>query len=462
MVEGKVKCCGSSMFLKKRFGAGYHLRVVKGNGFNSQTFEQTLKKYLPKAHLHSEIQTEMIYALESGDSNQQNSTAVFPQLFDEIEKNKDKLGISSCGLSITTMEDVFIRVGNEFEVIDNKKNVINEIKDKSKETLVHKKSEYLTGFPLVCHQFIGLLFKRFHYAKRYWTMMVFQILVPAALFVVALLLNNSIRSSNIGKTKNLVLDIKELYGNTNGFSKTTNSKDIENFYVKNAKTHGMNVERLGDRDPNEWALSHAHDLDDYTEHYLIGAVFDQNGTINAEVWYNNEALHSLPISINLMFESLLKYVMQNNDTKPLISVSNHPIPPEKQEMSNINQIMAGWALTCLLLIPITVPFLGASYVLFPINENITKAKLLQLMTGLSSTLFWFSNFVFDLMNHSIAVFIIYIIFAIFDSNRVFFSNTSTAVGILLLLFLFGFASIPLAYCFSLVFKKPTTGFATLW
>jgi ABC-type multidrug transport system ATPase subunit len=29
MADGKVKCCGSSLFLKKRFGVGYNLVIAK-------------------------------------------------------------------------------------------------------------------------------------------------------------------------------------------------------------------------------------------------------------------------------------------------------------------------------------------------------------------------------------------------------------------------------------------------
>ena len=28
--KGKIRCCGSSMFLKKKFGLGYHLTLVIG------------------------------------------------------------------------------------------------------------------------------------------------------------------------------------------------------------------------------------------------------------------------------------------------------------------------------------------------------------------------------------------------------------------------------------------------
>ena len=247
---------------------------------------------------------------------------------------------------------------------------------------------------------------------------------------------------------------------------------LEDSYVKNAKSYGMNVTPIGNQDPDQWAINQMDDFDKYFQRYLTGAVFDQssgeslvnittNSTdIDGEVWYNAEALHTAPISINLFFESLLKLISPEREGERLISVSNHPLSSQIPKL-NPSSIVFGWGVTCLLLIPITVPFLGASYVLFPISERISKAKLLQLMTGLSTLMFWLSNFVFDLLNHSIVVIIIYIIFAIFDFNGIFFGRMDSALALLLMLFMFGFASIPLAYLFSLVLGKPTTGFAVL-
>ena len=459
MCEGQVKCCGAPMFLKKRFGAGYHLRIAKGVGFKPPLMNQTLQKYLPSAHIHSEIQSEVIYSLESNHSNSQNVTKVFPKLFDELESSKERLGIASCGLTITTMEDVFLRVGNEFEAAEeevqyNRKN----IKDKSAEPLFRKKTGYLTGNELMLSHLVGLLMKRFHFAKRYWPMMTFQLIVPGALFVVALLTDYAIRRSIVGETKNLNLNLQELYGNTEGFFESTDAKFAET-YRSNADKYGMNTTFIT-TDPNEWALENAKDLENYIKHYLVGAVVSGDDSLNAQVWYNNEALHSMPISINMFYESLLKYMFPQKSSEISVSVTNHPLSYSESTL-NIAAVIFGWAITCLMLIPITVPFIGASYVLFPINERTSKAKLLQLMTGLSSILFWTSNFFFDLLNHSLVVLIIYILFAIFDFNQIFFAQSNTAIGLFLMLFLFGFASIPLAYCFSLWLKKPSTGFAVL-
>ncbi|CAG2161807.1 unnamed protein product [Oppiella nova] len=461
MCEGRVKCCGSPMFLKKRFGAGYHLRVCKGLNFKPTLIGQTLQKYLPKAQLHSEIQSEVIYSLESNDRNtSENSTQVFPQLFDEIETNKEKLGIASCGLTITTMEDVFLRVGNDdVEGIDtDMMNSRTKLKDKSSDSLLHKSANHLTGNELLYNRFTGLLMKRFHYSKRYWPMMCFQLLVPAFLFVIALLTDYGIRNSITGQSKNLDLNLKQMYGKTFGFFQSFAYPDFGPVYQSNGNNDDLNTTILGPyEEPNKWALRYADNLEEYSHHYLTGATVEGN---TASIWYNNEAIHSLSIAIDLFFESLLKYLLPDVRDNISITVRNHPLSYSENTVS-FTAVIFGWAVTCLMLTPITVPFIGASYVLFPINERISKAKLLQLMTGLSAPLFWFSNLAFDLLNHSLVVIIIYIIFAIFDFNHIFFAQSNTAIGLFLMLFLFGFASIPLAYCFSLLLNKPSTGFAVL-
>src|SRR5882757_6424789 len=83
------------------------------------------------------------------------------------------------------------------------------------------------------------------------------------------------------------------------------------------------------------------------------------------------------------------------------------------------------------------------------------------MSGVSSFSFWFANFVFDLAYHLLVCLFIFAVFAAFDWNHVYIGHSNTAIGLFLMLFFFGFASIPLAYIFSHIIKKPSTGFAIL-
>ena len=50
----------------------------------------------------------------------------FKTFFEEFDKNLDNLGLSSYGISVTTLEEVFLRVGHGIEDEDNE--VKNELK----------------------------------------------------------------------------------------------------------------------------------------------------------------------------------------------------------------------------------------------------------------------------------------------------------------------------------------------
>ncbi|GFS11780.1 ATP-binding cassette transporter sub-family A, partial [Elysia marginata] len=105
MAEGVIKCCGSSMFLKKLYGAGYHLVVVKRSDCNVDSLTRVVQSHVPTAELESVINTEVSYILPDSESPR------FPALFTELDDHKDQLGITSFGTSATTMEEVFLKVG---------------------------------------------------------------------------------------------------------------------------------------------------------------------------------------------------------------------------------------------------------------------------------------------------------------------------------------------------------------
>jgi len=43
------------------------------------------------------------------------ATRNFEELFNELESRRDELGINSFGISVTTMEEVFLKVGEEMD-----------------------------------------------------------------------------------------------------------------------------------------------------------------------------------------------------------------------------------------------------------------------------------------------------------------------------------------------------------
>ncbi|CAG2116416.1 unnamed protein product, partial [Medioppia subpectinata] len=434
MSEGEVKCCGSPMFLKKAFGAGYHLRIAKNRHFDSQSVLKIIRKTMPNADIKSEINSEIIYSLEDSDERERNDTqsetnGQLIQLFTHLEARKYELNIETYGLTVTTMEDVFLRVGNEY--MDNSsaeelsKASTNSLQDA--DLLSHNICRN-TGNKLKAQQFWALLLKRFHYAKRYWPMIVLQTVLPAILFMCILLLDQSLKKSTVQtSTKNLELNLKSIYGQTEGFIQSSSAafKPLTDKYIQVSKTQDMTATEITEN-PNTWALSgnRGDDISKYINTYLVGAQIndtadDTTNTGEPELilkpWYNQEAIHSLPVSINFLYETLLK--QKFNNKKPSITLYNHPVLYD-QSGNKMTMISVTMMVTCLLLVPLTVPFIGASIILF-------------------------------------------IVFAIFDFDKIFMGNASNAGGLFILFLAFGLSAIPLAYLFSLRLKQPSTGYAVL-
>ena len=109
MSGGKLECSGSSLFLKEQFGVGYHLEVVASPTFNESGFMDLVTSFSPEAVLARSSGAERSITLPSG------GRARFADMFDGIESAVESLGVSAYGISLTTLEEVFIRVTKDAE-----------------------------------------------------------------------------------------------------------------------------------------------------------------------------------------------------------------------------------------------------------------------------------------------------------------------------------------------------------
>uniref|UniRef100_A0A8C7HIG2 ATP-binding cassette sub-family A member 5-like n=1 Tax=Oncorhynchus kisutch TaxID=8019 RepID=A0A8C7HIG2_ONCKI len=107
--QGQLKCVGSSLYLKTKCGVGYHLRMSIGGRCEVDGVTSLVKHHVPKAQLSRQQEAELTFTLpfESMDT--------FSGLFSELDCRPD-LGIINYGVSMTTLEDVFLRLEAEAEV----------------------------------------------------------------------------------------------------------------------------------------------------------------------------------------------------------------------------------------------------------------------------------------------------------------------------------------------------------
>ncbi len=104
MSEGKLVCCGSSMFLKKLYGVGYSLTVVKQPSCDEKALEDLVAQHVPKYKVLSNVGAEISFQIPM------SASTAFPELFRQFEDDAAGYGVETYGIGVTTLEEVFLKV----------------------------------------------------------------------------------------------------------------------------------------------------------------------------------------------------------------------------------------------------------------------------------------------------------------------------------------------------------------
>ena len=122
MSQGELKCCGSPLFLKSKYGSGYNMVLTRNQAHIEDQSKSHDKEHLrnrdqksveeitnivigqvPNSRLVSNVNSELGFVLPSEESSQ------FPRLFEILDQRKEELNILNVGISITTLEEVFLK-----------------------------------------------------------------------------------------------------------------------------------------------------------------------------------------------------------------------------------------------------------------------------------------------------------------------------------------------------------------
>jgi ATP-binding cassette, subfamily A (ABC1), member 3 len=116
MTGGQLVCLGSSLFLKNRYGVGYNLTMVKKSKENNTKIEKYLKSNLgDDVKFMSEVSSEIAFQIPNEYSSK------FKEFFNKFDSDLDSVDIRSYGISVTTLEEVFLKVGHgDTEDLDDK------------------------------------------------------------------------------------------------------------------------------------------------------------------------------------------------------------------------------------------------------------------------------------------------------------------------------------------------------
>ncbi|XP_049717424.1 ABC-type organic anion transporter ABCA8-like isoform X3 [Elephas maximus indicus] len=118
--KGKLKCAGSSLFLKKKWGIGYHLSLQVDETCVQEEITALIKQHIPDAKLSAQSEGKLIYTLPLERTNK------FPELYRDLDVCPG-LGIENYGVSTTTLNEVFLKLEGKSAIDESDIGILGEV-----------------------------------------------------------------------------------------------------------------------------------------------------------------------------------------------------------------------------------------------------------------------------------------------------------------------------------------------
>uniref|UniRef100_A0A8C1ZZ12 P-type phospholipid transporter n=1 Tax=Cyprinus carpio TaxID=7962 RepID=A0A8C1ZZ12_CYPCA len=599
--KGKLHCSGSPLFLKNCFGVGFYLtlvrrmkdqrkkevretsvkghhdtivnvRILDGHLIfyyylslytgNVESITTLIHHHVPEAKLIEMIGQEMTYLLP----NKGFKYRAYASLFRELEETLGDMGLSSFGISDTSLEEIFLKVTADGEAANSSVTPATTGLIRLHPNLVWftdangvgsplesdnsagRASRQVKGFSLVLKQFHALLVKRFHHATRSHKDFLAQIVLPASFVLIALVftmivppfgeypsltltpwmygqqftfisneqpshptmrhfIQTLLKGPGMGTRcmANQSLDLFTCLNTTSDWEVPPVSPEIKNILSSpewnirnpspscecstNTKLTMLPIcpDGAGGLPPRQRKEPTGDILLDMTDKnisdYLvktypkliktslkskywvneqrygglsvggqlpildvdpeeIQAIFSQLGQMMniTGVWYNNKGWHAMVSFMNIANNAILRAFLppHAHPSEYGITAINHPLNLTKEQLSEVTVLTTSVDAVVAICVIFAMSFIPASFVLYLIQERVTKAKHLQFVSGVSPLVYWVANFFWDMINYSVSTAMVVGIFVGFDKKC--YTSPTNLPALVALLCLYGFST----------------------
>jgi hypothetical protein len=429
MGDGKLLCCGSPLYLKNRYGMGYSMIVEKQDAimFDSSNFISVLKSQIPEAKLLTDVGTEISFQLPF------SSSSLFQSLFEYFDANGKNLGISSYGVSVTTLEEVFITVQNSTNTQAQAEEGRNHnFHQKEVDASIVVDSELLTDslaipqnesgifkidendiFSFYSKHLIALLIKRLLYFYRDIKSWVFLYFVPVVFLLAGLLVNNFSLGATYQPSRRMDVRMYNSKINTNymptpfssGSTFCAGYSCAENIYgqielTDSIPNHSLYPLRTTSQLNSIQSISQFL-LDSKTDFkasqfgaisFLNSSYSNFNGSLSSisyVVHSNYTAVHGAPLFNSIVANSIVSFINPASS----LTVRIFPLPYTTSESKFISNFSI-FIVSLFLLLAIAV--IPASFATHIVREREVKAKHQQIVSGVSFPIYWLSNWIWYL------------------------------------------------------------------
>ncbi len=505
MADGKLKCSGTSLFLKEKYGIGYTLSFSlsqddpEASVQRRKRLTELVSEKVPDAQTISSVGAEVAFRVPFSSANE------FPSMFRSVDEQKTKLSVIDYNISVTTLAEVFLKVASDeydFHRHQQERELHNGDSEGSSAPLERRSSSFARQ-ELLDHealdnlyneisatekfkiQFRALFIKRFHYAKRDRKSLCCNALLPMLLLILGF---GMMKAFPLKSAPELLLSVDQFgqpdnYLPFNVSSVSGNIQDVDLDFSDStgkactvrplaadivAKNNSCEVDWQPSDIPDgdnmlglsNWLLDHAHD----NKTTMYGAVqFDTlsnpDELVQVTILTNSSSLHGPAIFLNLVTQAIARWVSVNTMNtsmtagKPAfesIAVSSAPFPwtaGQSDLLDTLGSIDASMSIV------IAFSFIPASVAIFVVKEREISAKHQQLISGTTIFAYWLSSYAWDMCMYMITWSASSLIVYAFQIEA-FVGETFWAL--VLLFFLYGLAIMPFTYVVSYFFQSHST------
>ncbi|XP_063703387.1 phospholipid-transporting ATPase ABCA1-like [Culicoides brevitarsis] len=459
MNEGALKAVGSPFYLKKRYGTGYRLVIAKNKACETPKVTQLLQKYVTDIEVKTDIGSELSYQLYTKDS------AIFKDMLKDLEENSEELKLNSYGISMATLEEVFMSIGTDEQkngtaengnghipnghatVVDIEKKLVPEV-------------DLVTGSKLLLYQIQGLFAKKILHTRRHFVLMFLQNLIPVTFLIICIVIVRSWGGNKDLPALNLVPEKYDptvtLLEQNSSWSYDDFSNSIILYYQKLIQRNPSQQEFIkAGQDMNAYYLKISREkIARVNKRYMFGASINKS---HITAWFNNQPYHTAPISLGLVHNATLMALCENDTCG--IDITNKPLPYRLETRFDMMQAGNNLGFQLAFNVGFAMSFVAAFYVIFYIKERISRSKLLQFVSGVNIASYWITGFLWDYFTFFCTAVISLLTIFVFQETG--WSTVPEMGRCLLVLMCFIWAVLPFTYLASLLFTAPATGFTRL-
>ncbi|ORX41368.1 P-loop containing nucleoside triphosphate hydrolase protein [Piromyces finnis] len=437
--KGKIRCLGTSLYLKNHFNMSYNLNIETQH---KDSLNQLIKDFIPEAHYCENPDEDNIYNSVRCYTWKLplNSTNNFHPLLENLEIQKNNNYIQKYALTMPTLEELFIRL--EDEVINTTINNYN-ISDNEKQCLVQTENELpmmrSIDKPSRMKHLLCLIKYRLKIFLKDKTFAISSIVFPVittgfTFFIVNKLLNTTISNTTINSN---IISVPTMYNNTI-INYDSNSTFV--FPQKNIIDAIGSSTSLTFYSVNEIPYPQAN-KNSYLSS-VTGEKMDNNYIFN--VYYNDTMTHSLPATIN----SISNAILSSNNVDGKIITKSQPFKLKDNSMIMICLTITGILLGMCLIMPLSK--FGSLATHERVNQLLQQLQL----NGVSRSNYWISSFVSDILIFLITSILIVAVGVVVKFEPLL--DVKTIIVIIVSLIIWSAPTLLYQYILSFFFKKEST------